>query len=109
MEEEAKYIVLPRTVEAACNRLINELSEEDLKSVMDHDITDLHFTLGLYIRNQFRPYIDENEALIRDCLKYAGVNVIGDNVITKSILAQYQGDGASSIIIKALKEKVNGK
>jgi hypothetical protein len=109
MEEEAKYIVLPRTVEAACNRLINELSEKDLKSAMDHDVTDLHFTLGLYIRNQFRPYMDENEELIRDCLKCAGVNVVGDNVITKSILAQYQGDEASSIIIRVLKEKLNEK
>lgn len=107
MEQEVKYTALPQTVEAACNKLMDKLSEEELKFVRDQDITDLHFTLGLYIRNQFRPHMGENENLIRDCLKYTGVSILGDNIITKGILAQYQGDEASSIIIGALKDRIN--
>ncbi len=107
MEDKHDYTALPQTVEAACNKLMSHLTQVEIDSLATiDDLSDLHFSLGLYIRNQFRPYMNENENLIRDCLKYAGIDVVGDNVITKSILAQYQGDEASSIILQALKDKI---
>lgn len=108
MEDKHDYTALPQTVEEACNRLMNHLTQEEIDSIVAiNDLSDLHFSLGLYIRNQFRPYMNENENLIRDCLKYAGISIVGDNVIIKSILAQYQGDEASSIILQALRRGLN--
>jgi len=51
--EEKGY---PLTVDEAVDRLLNELEVIDkgnLKTMKKEDLVDLHFSLGLYIRNQY--------------------------------------------------------
>ena len=58
MEDKPEYKVYPRTVEAACNMIINQLTEEEINNIkqIEHPY-ELHFSLGTYIRNNFRPFI----------------------------------------------------
>lgn len=48
----------------------------------------------------------ENENLIKDCIRYDGVDLDGENVIIKFLMVQYQGDDSSSIILRELKKMI---
>jgi len=78
----------PKTINEAVDILMHILPEEDLnkiKSMSEDDLTDLHFGLGQWIRNELGLWAG-NKELMQDC----GVK---------------HEDDASSVIIKALWEK----
>ena len=60
---------LPETVAVAVDRLLLVLSEEqkaEIAAMQEDDLIDLHFTLGLAIRNAFRLH-DLGNKLSADC------------------------------------------
>jgi len=84
----------PRTVEEAVNRLIQEMSEEDretLKNTPEKDLIMYHFSLGMWVRNEFGLW-QGNEELLKSCA-------------TKEPFIH--PDDASSIIIEELWKKLN--
>lgn len=84
-----KNTLLPETVDEAVEWLITVLEDRHkmfLSILQEDDLIDLHFGLGLSIRNAFRLH-DANSKLLSDC----GV----DNP-----------DDASCVIIKALWNKL---
>ena len=59
----------PKTVKEAVDVLLEELSKEDLEMIKNKkkdDLGDFHFSLGMYIRNEFGLW-GENEDLFYDC------------------------------------------
>ena len=84
----------PRTVAEAVNRLIQEMSEEDretLKNTPEKDLIMYHFSLGMWIRNEFGLW-QGNDELLKSCRKK-------DPLI--------HPDDVSSIIIEELWKKLN--
>ncbi len=86
----------PKTLEEAVERLLNELPEEEinaLKGMTLEEVGNLHFGLGMYIRNNMGLY-EENSALMLDCCpnKYK----------YKGFMLGFVADGCSMIIIEAL-------
>ena len=80
----------PKTINEAVDILVHILPKEELdkiKSMSKDDLTDLHFGLGQWIRNEFGLW-DENYELMQDC----GVK---------------HEDDASGVIIKALYDNLN--
>lgn len=59
---------LPRSVDQAVDRLTSELSITDktmIVNMSEEELVDLQFTLGEYIRKEFR--LDENDDLMESC------------------------------------------
>ena len=59
---------LPRSVEQAVDRLTSELSLAEKTMIVntpEEELIDLQFTLGEYIRKEFR--LDENDDLMESC------------------------------------------
>jgi hypothetical protein len=59
----------PKTITEAVDILVHILPEEELdkiKSMSEDDLTDLHFGLGQWIRNEFGLWAG-NKELIKDC------------------------------------------
>jgi hypothetical protein len=65
---------LPQTVEQAVDRLLPDMSlnnEIRLATMKADDLTDLHLSLGNYIRNSFGLWTG-NEALLESCCMVSG-------------------------------------
>ena len=65
---------LPQTVEKAVDRLLPDMSlnnEIRLATMKEDDLSDLHFSLGNYIRNSFGLWTG-NEALLESCRMVSG-------------------------------------
>jgi len=55
MDEKSK--ALPKTVEQAVNHLLSDLSLQEktaIANMQKDDLVDLHFSLGRFIRNEFK-------------------------------------------------------
>jgi hypothetical protein len=84
----------PRTVNQAVSILLAELSTRNktkIANMSEDDLIQLNFSLGLYIRNEFRVW--GNDPLIQSCSSVSGIKEIHPNF-------------ASLVIIKALWEKL---
>jgi hypothetical protein len=82
---------LPRTVDQAVDILIKEMTLFDKTSIArmeEHDLVDIHLSLGSYIRTTFGLW-SGNEALLQDCR-------------SKSDKEDMQENEASSVIIQEL-------
>lgn len=83
----------PMTVEEAVDRILVELPEEDKEVIKnkpsDFDMIFYHHGLGTWVRNKFGLWQD-NEELLRSC----GCG---------------QADDASSVILRALWQKLQGE
>ena len=80
----------PRTSGEAFKRLDNLLNAEDKTTIRKtHDIDDFHFTLGMWIRNEwlYPGEKDDIESLMRDLGKSSSFNV---DVMSSVILDAYQ-------------------
>jgi len=67
----------PKTVKEAIEKLKEMLSEKDLEAIRnmkENELIQLHFSLGLFIRNQFGLW-QGNNSLIRDALRVSGEEV----------------------------------
>ncbi len=85
---------IPKTVDEAVQRLISDLSLKDKNTIanMDEaDLINLHFSLGLSIRNRF--FYPRNEQLLESC-----------RFVSKDKYLHW--DQASTVIIKKLWEKL---
>jgi hypothetical protein len=63
----------PKTVDEAVNRLMSEMSLKDLNTVAkmhEDDLIDLHFTVGMWIRNNF--VYPRNDKLLESCREVSG-------------------------------------
>jgi hypothetical protein len=81
---------LPKTVDEAVNILTNELSLKDkntIANMAEGDLIDLHFSLGLSVRNRF--LYPRNEELLESCRQEAMDKYL-------------HWDQASAVIIRAL-------
>jgi hypothetical protein len=68
---------LPGSVDQAVDRLTSELSLMEKAMIVntsEEELIDLQFTLGEYIRSQFR--LDENDDLMESCRSVAKVDEI---------------------------------
>ncbi len=99
-------ISYPKTVSEAVEKLMSELSQENLDKIKNsRNLNEFHHGLGMYIRNQYGLW-GKNPELLADCLK--GIEKPTDP--SKLEYYHYQHpDEASSIIIHALWEKLNEK
>jgi hypothetical protein len=82
----------PKTVDETVKILIDELSLKDkntIANMAEDDLTDLHFSIGLAIRNRF--FYPRNEKLLESCRKEAADKYL-------------HWDQASTVIIKKLWE-----
>jgi len=89
MNEKSK--ALPETVEQAVNILLSELSLKEkaaIANMQKNNLTDLHFSLGRFIRNKFSLVVD-NKELMKSCRLLLGKQ-------------ELHPDDASSIIIESL-------
>lgn len=89
----------PKTVEEALDQLLLILSPEDkvtIKATAKEDLTDFHFGLGLYLRNEFGLW-GGNTELLKACSVLSSL---------PPPLAS-QPDTASSSIIEQLWRKLN--
>jgi hypothetical protein len=88
--DRAETKELPKTVDEAVNILTNELSLKDKTTLADMteiDLVDLHFSLGLSIRNRY--LYPRNENLLESCRQEAKEKYL-------------HWDQASNVIIRAL-------
>ena len=72
MNERSK--ALPKTVEQAVDILLSELSLKEkaaIANMQKNNLTDLHFSLGRFIRNEFNLLAD-NEKLMDSCRLLSG-------------------------------------
>ena len=86
----------PQTVDEALNLLISKLSLKDKSAIAqmsEDDLSNLHFSFGLYIRN--RLLYPRNEKLLESCRQEAMDKYL-------------HWDQASTIIIKRLWDKLRG-
>ena len=68
-------IGMPKTVDDAVKRLIANMPlkfKVDLSKMDEGELINLHFTFGVFIRNQFGLW-DENTDLLNDCRELSGV------------------------------------
>ena len=68
-------IGMPKTVDDAVKRLIANMPlkfKVDLSKMNEGELINLHFTFGVFIRNQFGLW-DENTDLLNDCRKLSGI------------------------------------
>jgi hypothetical protein len=92
--DRAESPALPKTVDEAVNILTNELSLKDkttIANMAESDLTDLHFSLGLSIRNRY--LYPRNEELLESCRQEAEEKYL-------------HWDEASRVIIKRLWEEL---
>ena len=81
----------PKTVAQAVKRLKRELPLEDkgnIKDMQEDDLSGLHISLGVYIRNEFGLWSGNNE-LMESCRSVSGVD-------------ELHVDSASTVIISEL-------
>ena len=89
-------LIIPKT-NRECYSLLDEmLSEEDKRAIIEKDVIELHFTLGLWIRNNwiYPQSQEETEELLKTFSK-------------KPLF--YHPDDCSSIILEAYKKHVKRK
>jgi hypothetical protein len=92
--DEPESIDQPKTLDETVKILISELSLKDkntIANMAEGDLSDLHFSLGLSIRNRF--LYPRNEKLLESCRKEA---------VDKYL----HGDQASTVILKRLWKKL---
>jgi hypothetical protein len=80
---------MPQSIQQAVDILLVVLTEKqltDIAAMKEHELTNLHFSIGMWIRNQFGLW-SANEALLKDT-------------------GAFDPDSASSVIIDALNEKL---
>ena len=69
-------IGMPKTVDDAVKRLIANMPlkfKVDLSKMDEGELVNLHFTFGVFIRNQFGLW-NENTDLLNDCRKLSGID-----------------------------------
>ena len=94
-DTKRKPAKLPKTVDQAVDRLIDELSLKDrttLGNLAEDELINLHINLGEYIRNEFGLW-SGNDDLMSSCCTIAKTDKIHE-------------DTASTIIIEALWERL---
>ncbi len=96
---DAEQAPWPTSVDEAVDRLLADMQDEDtaaLRAMSEDDLIDLHFGLGMYIRNAFGLW-QGNKALLASCAEAEG----GSGFIDP--------DDASGVIIEALWRRVRGQ
>ena len=96
----------PKTVEEAVDRLVAGLSDEDkekIRGMPENDLIELHFGLGMGIRNRFGLW-QKGSKLLDSCATTRGYEVNKDPDGTE--LPPIHPDDASGVIITALWERL---
>ena len=78
---------LPRSIDQAVDRLTSELSITEktmIVNMSEEELIDLQFTLGEYIRKEFR--LDENDDLMESCRVISKVDDINIGHATFTII-----------------------
>jgi len=93
----------PKTVNEAVDRLIEELDDDVLAKVRDStNLTEFHFGLGMYIRNQFGIW-GRNEELLKDA--QARFEIPDDKSDVRYYLFMHP-DNASDVILEELQKRL---
>ena len=88
-------IGMPKTVDDAIKRLIANMPlkfKVDLSKMDEGELVNLHFTFGVFIRNQFGLW-NENADLLNDCRKLSGIDFMN-------------ADDAAAFIIRGVVETI---
>jgi len=81
---------LPKNVAQAVKRLKKELPLEDkgiIKDMQEDDLTGLHISLGVYIRNEFGLWSGNNE-LMESCRSVSGVDELHEDSASAVIISE---------------------
>jgi len=85
-----KGIGMPKTVDDAIKRLIANMPlkfKVDLSKMDEGELVNLHFTFGVFIRNQFGLW-NENTDLLNDCRKLSGIDFMNADDAAAFIIRQ---------------------
>jgi len=96
-----------KTVEAVIDDILSQLNEVQKDEIRNADIFEMHFSLGLYIRNTYQPYVGRNDELIISCIKH-DIEDYNEDVDYSFLMAKYAGDDCSSVILRELKKRLVG-
>lgn len=80
----------PKTVAQAVKRLKTELPLEDkgnIKDMQEYDLSGLHISLGVYIRNEFGLWSGNNE-LMESCCSVSGVDELHEDSASAVIISE---------------------
>ena len=91
--KKGKPSTLPKTVEEAVDRLINELSLKDrttLSNLSEDELINLHISLGEYIRNEFALW-SGNDDLMSSCCAIAKTDKIHEDTASTIIIRELWG------------------
>ena len=87
-DTKRKHSKLPKTVDQAVDRLIDELSSKDkttISNLAEDELINLHINLGEYIRNEFGLW-SGNEDLMSSCCTIAKTDKIHEDTASKIII-----------------------
>jgi len=94
----------PRTIEAAVEKLLEDMSRRDQTRVANMNETKLvefHINYGIYIKNELRLW--SNEPLMEACKELAGVNRLSPDQASYIILKELQDKLLQSDVLRVVK------
>jgi hypothetical protein len=97
---------MKNTVETVIDDLLQQLSEEQKEEIKNAEIYEMHFNLGMYIRNAYQPYVGRNDDLILSCIKH-DIEDYNEDVDYGFLMTKYAGDDCSSVILRELRKRLN--
>lgn len=98
---------LPKTVDEAVDRLIEEMDEDALIKVRESkNLAEFHFGLGMYIRNQFVYKSDNKKELLEDVFSRFD---IPDDTSDIRYYRYRHVDNVSDVILEELQNRLREK
>ncbi|MEN8245940.1 MAG: DUF6794 domain-containing protein [Thermodesulfobacteriota bacterium] len=94
----------PRTIEAAVEKILENMSRRDQTRVANMNETKLvefHINYGIYIKNELRLW--GNEPLMDACKQLAGVNRLSPDQASYIILKELQDKLLQSDVLRVVK------
>ena len=102
----------PKPVEEAAQIIVENLEGEDeqyLRELKRDDMIQLHFSLGMMIRNSFGLWKD-NDVLLKDCYRtQQGLDELPEDDLLQPLVFILEADTASSIILNRVWEILQEK
>ncbi len=94
----------PRTIEAAVEKLLEDMSRRDqtrVANMIETKLVEFHINYGIYIKNELRLW--GNEPLMEACKELAGVDRLSPDQASYIILKELQDKLLQSDVLRVVK------
>ena len=94
----------PRTIEAAVEKLLEDMSRRDqtrVANMIETKLVEFHINYGIYIKNELRLW--GNEPLMEACKELAGVGRLSPDQASYIILKELQDKLLQSDVLRVVK------